>query len=66
MLASCQRSLFGLSVLKGSPQLATVEQCHPQTKWVEESLGKTSAQTLCKMIAILQVFYAIIYTKYLA
>lgn len=65
MLASCQQSLFGLSVLKGSAQLATVEQCHPQTKWVEESLGKTSAQT-CKRIAIMQVFYAITYTKYLA
>lgn len=60
-----QQSLFGLSVLKGSAHLATVEQCHPQTKWVEKSLGKTSAQT-CKMIAILQVFYVITYTKYLA
>lgn len=66
MLASCQHSLLGLSVLKGSAQLATVEQCHPQTKSVEERLGKTSAQTWCKMIAILQVFYAITYRKHLA
>lgn len=65
MLASCQHSLFGLAVLKDSAQLATVEQCHPQTNWVEGSLGKTSVQTLCKMITILQVFYTITNTKYL-